>query len=528
MTKTKTLSFAIASVLAIFLFASFASALTVSDATIDWKTGQGQIVVTAGAENLTNIALTDTGSFDLTYDTTSFSLNTGQSKTVNISIVDKSVISLGKTYTATMTATSGNTSASGKVSATRLYCDTCSNVGNLAVSIDDVTVNSGFGDDESFWYLNDEVSVDIKVENKGDWDMQDLEVSIALYTTDGKKIFEDKKIKKVSIDSDDEQTVTYTFTLNENIEDFKDQKGVLYVKAQGKIDDSDSAYDNNATCDEDKLQVDVRTGDDFVIVTNYIINGVETVKELNDSLNCGSKVTMQIEVTNIGDAKQEETYLTIYNKELGIDKTVEIGDIKAFDTETVNFEFTLPKDTAEKWYELEFEVYDDSDDIFVNSEDDQSISKLLIKVDGGCQISDPIISAKLDSEARAGKELIVKTTNTNTEDKQVSFLVSASGFNSWSTLKEVSEGTFVLEAGQSKDVNLVFDVQKEIEGTQSFTIDVLADNEFAIKQSVAVEIESSKFNLFDFLKSNWLLVALGALIVILVVVIIIVAVRARR
>jgi hypothetical protein len=237
---------------------------------------------------------------------------------------------------------------------------------------------------------------------------------------------------------------------------------------------------------------------------------------------------MQIDVTNIGDTKQDETYLTIYNKELGIDKTIEIGDIKAFDTETVSFEFTVPKNIKEKYYSLEFEVYDDSDDIFTNAEDDTAVSTLLINVAGSCQISDPAISAKLDSEARAGRELIVKTTITNTEDKQVSFVVSASGFNSWATLKDVSEGTFVLGAGQSKDVDLVFDVNKGIEGSQSFVIEVLSNNEFSLKQSVAVEIESSRFNLFDLIRTNWLVVILGAFIVVLIIAIIIVTVRARR
>jgi len=528
MIKTKTLSFAIASVLAIFLFASMTSALTVSSSTIDWKTGQGQVIVASSTENLTGITLSDTGAFDLSYDTTAFNLNAGQSKTVNITVVDKAVVTLGKTYTSTMTATAGSVNASGTVSATRLYCDTCSTIGSLVVSIEDVSVDSGFGDDDNFWYLYDEITTEIKVENAGDWDMQDLEVSVALYTTDGKKIFEDKKIKKIDVDSDDEQTITYTFRLDENIDDFEGKDAVLYVKAQGKIDDSDSAYDNNATCDEESLQVDVRTGEDFVIVTNYIINGAEVTSDFNDSVNCGSKVSMQIEVTNIGDAKQDETYLTVYNKALGIDKKIAVGDIKAFGSETVNFEFILPKNIDEKYYELEFEVYDDSDDIFTNAEDETALSKLLIKVEGGCQISDPSISAKLDSEARAGKELIVKTTVTNTEDKAVSFLVSASGFNSWATLKEVSESTFVLGPGQSKDVSLVFDVNKGIEGAQTFSIDVLSNNEFTMKQSVAIEIESAKFNLFEFIRANWLLASLGLLIVVLVVVIVIVAVRGSR
>ena len=188
----------------------------------------------------------------------------------------------------------------------------------------------------------------------------------------------------------------------------------------------------------------------------------------------------------------------------------------------------IPKNIKEKYYKLEVEVYDENDDIFKNSQDDLAVSSLLINVNGGCKISDPAISAALDSEARAGKELIIKTTITNTEDKQVTFAVSASGFNSWATLKDVSESTFILEAGQSKDISLVFDVQRGITGAQTFSIDVLSNNEFAMKQSVAVEIESSKFNLFDFIKTNWLLVSLGAFIVVLIIAIVIVAVRARR
>lgn len=529
MIKTKTLSFVVASVLAIVLFANFSSALTVSSSTIDWKTGQGQVIVTAGpTENLTGITLSDTGAFDLAYNTTSFDLNASQSKTISVNITDKSVISLGKTYTATISATNGSLSASGVVSATRLYCDTCSNVGNLAVSIDDVSVDSGFGDDENFWYPNDEVTIDVKIENKGDWDMENLELSVALYTTAGEKIFEEKKIAKVDIESDDEQTISYTFKLNENIEDFKGQNAIVYVKAKGTIDDSDSAYDGNETCNEDKLQVDMKTGDDFVIASNYIINGVETSKELNESLNCGSKMIAQIEVTNIGDAKQENTYITVYNKALGLDKTITVGDIKAFDTETVSFEYIIPKNIDEKYYDITVKVYDEDDKVFTNGEDDEAISTLRINVLGACQISDPTISAKLDSEAKAGKELIVKTTITNTEDKQVTFLVTPSGFNSWAKLKEVSESTFVLGPGQSKDVNLVFDVNKGVEGSQTFSIDVLSNNEFAIKQSVAIEIESAKFNLFDFIRTNWLLASLGALIVVLAVVIVIVAVRASR
>jgi len=412
------------------------------------------------------------------------------------------------------------------------FCEDCESIGKLKVTIDEINTLSGFGDDDSFWYPYDVIEVSVLIENDGCWDMRDLELSWALYTEDGKKILSDKE-KSIDLDYNEDDTLSFTFTLDKSINEFDNSKAVLYVKAKGQINDNDSPYDDNETCDSDVKTVEVKSGDDFLVLGNPMINSVDLTRDgnayvLNGSVNCGTELTLDSDIVNIGDADQEDLYVRIYNSELKIDKKISFDKIKAFKDENLIFTFTLPKEIEEKWYSLEISVYDDGNDLYQTSEDDNAKYSVMFEVKDGCSLSLPLISARLDSEAKAGRELVIKTMITNTEDEQITFRLNPAAYTEWASLVEISDSTMVLNAGESKEITLTFKIEKGITGTQTFDLEVVANNEFLMKQPISIDVEESKFNLFDFIKNNWLVSGLAVLILLLIIAIIIVAVRVSR
>jgi len=150
------------------------------------------------------------------------------------------------------------------------------NPGELDVKIDDIKV-TGFGDDES-WFSFDEVEITVVVDNKGDDDVDNIELEWGLY---------DEETDEWVIDVDDEkdfdlkdgkdEEIVFTITIDDSmdidLEDLSDGKHyVLYVRAHGEVDTSGSPN----TCDSDSEQIEIVIENDFVIATEFKLS-YETV-----------------------------------------------------------------------------------------------------------------------------------------------------------------------------------------------------------------------------------------------------------
>ena len=457
--------------------------------------------------------------------------NTPTTVTMNYNVNDFNFV-LGETYSTLLVA---NGTISPQISTAIQfeevnYCELIENKGELEVVIGDVTITNGFGDEEDYWYLFDEIEVEVGVDNDGSWDIQNVEIEWALYTTDGTKITDGNE-KDFDLDEGDDDTLTFTFTIDEDIEEFENEEAVLYVKATGKIDDSQSQYDGDETCHSDSLQVDVNADDDFVILRNFEMNGnpIEKTTLETPSLSCNEEITITADLWNIGNNDQEDVTVYIYNKNLGISQDLEVGDIDAFEDDEISYTFSLPENLEDGWYNINLAVYDEDNDVFENSEDDLSEFQIAFKVEGCKETSvTPGITAELISDAKVGRELQIKTVITNPGETMVIYFLNVKGYAGWADSAELSETEITLQPGEFKEVTITFNTNKNSEGEQIFSLEILEDNQVVATQPIGVSIEKTRFKVIDFIKENWKLAGIILLNLILVIAIIIVAVRVYR
>jgi hypothetical protein len=396
------------------------------------------------------------------------------------------------------------------------------NPGDLKVEIKDISVTNGFGDDEE-WLLLDEIEVEIEIENKGDYDVDDISVEWGIVDESMNEwVIEMDEIDEFNIKDGDEEKLVITFRIDDDLDiDLDELEGsyYLYVRATGEVDDDT----NPMTCASDSEAVSIEVESDFVILTDI---------EVQEVVQCDTEVQITADVWNIGDRDQDEVYVIIYNKELGINEKIEIGDVDAFEDEKLDALIKIPSDAEEKTYSLKLTVYDEDDDIYENDYDEEeSIFNVFFKVEGNCG-SEPnaVISASLESGGKAGQPLVIKATIVNTGDDSTTFSINAAGYTEWASSAELSQSTVLLNAGDSINVLMTFDVKKDVSGEKTFNIEILSENKLVLSQPVSVIIEKSGFSFTGGVISgdNWYLWGIGAINFILIIVIIFVAIRVAR
>ena len=403
---------------------------------------------------------------------------------------------------------------------------TTTNVGELEVRIKDINIVEGYGKNEE-WGLLDEIEIEIKVKNKGKYDIDDisLEWGIADENLENWVVDMDEE-DEFNLKDGKEDTYIITFRINEkNLDmDFdelsRDYK--LYARITGTTDDRDSPNNGEPSCAEDSENIKFLIDSDFVILDKL------TIPEL---ASCGDVLQITADIWNIGDNDQEDVYVKIFNSELGLNSKIEIGDIDAFDRETLSTSVTIPKGAEEKNYNLRFEVYDEDDDIFESDEfDEQAVFFSSVTVSGGCKAissSAVAVSANLVSGGKAGEDMVVKATIANLAGS-ASYNINVAGYADWASLATLDSNTFTLAESQSKDVTITFKVKDDVSGDKSFDIEILSDGKLVKTQPVSVTI-TGKSGLSSitggFLGGNSLIWGIGILNVILIIIIIVVAVR---
>ena len=451
----------------------------------------------------------------------------------------------GKIYSTILTATEKNNNEEVISTATQAltfeqtsFCEwdngVSDNPGELKIRDIEVT-NKGvsstkFGNDEN-WFLFEEIEVEIEVENKGDYDVDDVLIEWGLYSEETEEwTIEVDDEKEFNLRDGDEETIIITFKIDDNMDEDLDElvDGTyrLYVRATGVVDDSASPDNEEDTCTSDYSEVSIIIEKDFVILDN--IKYLETA-------SCGTAVELTADVWNIGDEDQEEVFVRVYNEELGINIKVEIGDIDAFEDEEINVLLSIPEDAEEKSYDILLRVFDEYGEIFENDfDDDKSIYEVYIKVEGNCISESKVtISADLESEAKAGKELIVRATIINTGTETSTFEISLTDYINWASLGSIVPESITLDAGESEDVLITLNVNSDVSGNQNFDI-VVTEGTKASSQQIAVMIEQSGFGGLSKItgglisESNWPVWTIGAVNIILVVIIILVAIKGAK
>lgn len=399
----------------------------------------------------------------------------------------------------------------------------CATTGNpsddLVLEIKDIKVTSGFGKDEE-WLPLDEIEVELQVENDNDdYKIKDIAVEWGLFDRTTQKWYIDDKESEFNLNENTKKTLTLTFKLDDDIDKLAEGDYVFYVWANGFLNDASETD----LCASDSRDISIIVESDFVILYNL---------QFPEVASCGTDFEITADIWNIGDQDQEGVYVLIYNKELGINQKVLIGDVDALDYEDFSAMITLPKDAEEKKYDLTLSIYNEDDEVFQNDFDDDKAEFLVsVKVEGSCVIdSHTIVVADLESGGKAGEELSVKVTVTNTGSSSRTFSVSLSDYNTWSELVSTSESSITLASGESKDIIVKLNVNKDASGTKKFNLNLESDGKI-ITQPVEVLIEKSSFSLLTgniITEGNWYLWGIGAVNVVLVLIIIIVAVKLVR
>jgi uncharacterized membrane protein len=412
-----------------------------------------------------------------------------------------------------------------------VVCEAVGNPGELKVKTIDFKnegmAHAKFGDDDE-WFPLDDIEVEVKFENDGDDDVDDIEFEWGIYDTDTREwIIDLDEEDEFNLKDGGDETYTLTFDLEDDLDvDLEDLDGGdtyrFYVVARGTVDNDA----NDETCVTDYETAEIIIESDFVVVEGI---------EVPEIVQCGDSIEFTADVWNIGEDDQDDVSVFVKNTELGLVKDIMVGDVDAFDNQKMSFMFEIPQDAEEKTYAVKFEVYDEDNDLYENDHDeDDAVFFFPLKVEGACAgvAAEASVSATLESGGKAGDEMVVRATVTNNEDEPATFSLSAAGYADWANSVSLDQSTLVLNAGDSRDVLFTFDVNKDASGSQNFFIELVSDGEVT-RQPVSVSIEPRTGGFGGITggvisEDNWYLWGIGLLNIILVIIIIVVAVKVAR
>ena len=439
--------------------------------------------------------------------------------------VDFSRFQLDKTYSADLVINEQGTSSNSKTIKINVNDQFCRAgiKGDLEVDLD-ITNKGEFGDEDRF-YPFEEIEVEATVKNHGNNDIDNVIVSWGLYNKRTGEFIIDDDEKSVDIKDDDEEIVTFTFTIDPADIDADDSESdfSLFVKAY-----SDEEGEENQ-CDFFRNDVKVARDDHLVIIGDI---------ELPSEAQCGETITARAKAWNIGDDDEKDTYLVVSNRKLGLNKRIDLGDLDILEDKSASFDILLPKNLTDKSYVLEFKTYNEDGDVFETDDGDEFIIAETIAIaDGTCELpksADLIAVLTEDSASKAGSELIVRATLKNTGSSDTIYQVEPTGYESWASLKNIQPTSLNLKAGESKDVLITLLPNTDVEGSQEFTVkSTFTGGQATKKLVVEIEPKGGGFGLTGFSISNltsgsgfiW---AIALINVILVIIIIVIAVRIAR
>lgn len=396
------------------------------------------------------------------------------------------------------------------------FCE-YNNPGSLSVKITDIN-NKGIGEEDE-WYPLDILEVEVEVKNKGSQDISDIILEWGVYDSDGNWIINPIEEDDFDVDEDDKEIITFTIDLDDDLdidlEELKDGSYDLYVRATGERDDS-----NDYTCASASDSIDIIVDKDYVVLKDI---------ELVGTPFCGSALQLKTEVINIGSKDQEDITVSISNTELGINEELIIKSLDALDSKKLVFDFSLPSDLVEKTYNIALKVFDEDDDLYENSNDDLSSYLFPIAVSGNCIITPKAsVYASLESGGKAGEQMVVRASVTNTDSKSKTYTIKTADYSGWAELVSIEPANLTLAAGQVADVLITLNLSDDAPETTTFSIIVEDEQGNKITQPVSASIEQPKSSFSDLFGEKGYIWGIIALNIILIILIIIIAVKVAR
>ncbi len=483
------------------------------------------------------VNLSSGGDFGVTMSQSKFLLIAGSSQIVDITPLNIQNLKFGAN-TVTITAKTGEVQQASSFSIEKSFCN--NGPAGLNLSIDNINWDNE-GQDDDIWKPIDKINLEVRVENDGDVDINDVVIEFGLFDSSGKNNVgdldfindEDEKIEVGDINDNNDETANFEFIVPA---DFDSGTYKLAVKAYSKdLGQSNVCADRSsdlASLFFESIKVE-KEDDEQKFIT------FDNIKLRPTEVTCGDSVSLTADAFNIGNEDQDKVKVTLTNEELKINTASEIKQgLDQGDKQSLIFNFDIPTNAKDKTYLLELNSeYDYRNGLYRESSEESFTVSMNVF---GCSVSQGVqnqlqgtqgklasISASLDSDAEAGKEMIVSSTIRNLGNSTNTFLVSASGYDSWAELNDISERILALDVGQSKEVIFTFLVNKDAEGEQAFEIEVRTGS-YSEKREVSADIAKSESSVSSIFAGNSLLWIVGIVNVVLILLIIMVALRISK
>lgn len=380
-------------------------------------------------------------------------------------------------------------------------------------------------DDEWEWRPLDDIEIDVDFDTDFDSDDDyDYTVNLLLFKYENGKwidvsddLVDDEDLLEQDInnlDGGDDDTATFNFKVDGDLDDGN-------YKLVAKVVQDEPGKACNFVEAEQEISIDKE--DSYAIVSD--VQG-------ENSFSCGQTVDLTAVVSNIGSQDEDQVKVILYNKELGLNVVKEIQNLDESDSADVSFTFQIPTSVQEKLYKVTFSTefdYDDRDDDYNEQSDSDDDYTYSFNVLGNCvDKSKPTITASLKSDAVVGQEMIVELSIRNNGDSDLSFLTSATGYDSWATLNSVNPSPITVSKATTGIVTLTLTPNKS--GQQTFNVRGLYGSQI-IDQPITVNVAEKSgaiSGLFSGVKgsaTNYLIAGIIILVVLIVIILIVKAVR---
>lgn len=209
----------------------------------------------------------------------------------------------------------------------------------------------------------EEVTITVEIKNRGDFDLEDIELAVWFVDGDGNKLEDDdgddiEDDSEFDLDEDededdiDEDYTTFTFTMPVDVDD--NDKYYVHVEADGYDDDgtrySDEDESESITFEKKKHELDF-----------YELDATPS------TVRCSRDITLDVGIRNIGSKDEDDVELTIRNSALGINEAETFDLDKDPDDDDNEFEesyrFLIGDDVSAGVYKISVEAeYDDGDE----------------------------------------------------------------------------------------------------------------------------------------------------------------------
>jgi len=530
--KILTPIFLVLSVLVLASLVSASASLSLNSIQSLTKSQNGILNITnTGNESLTNINLSFSGAFAVSFSSNNFALSPNESKTINVaSTSNLSSLGLG-THSVTITAKDlVLTDAQGtySYSITNDFCK-YGDVNSSSIEIVHIKdVSTGTKDDWE-WKPFDNVKITVKLENQLDYE-EDFSVVLGIYDTQNKEFVEiddeeylEETVTLEEYGGDDTDEVSFEFEVPSDLEKSSDRY-VVFVKvyADGK---------ESQVCTSGTAKELYSSANEYLKINRNKHEVVLRDLSAPSTANAGDTIIISGKALNLGSSDEDEVKVTLKNTKLSISEESPSFELESGDSEGFEIPITIPSDAESGTYSFLLNThyyYDSKKDTYKDTSDEtwkvdvkvigkQPSSTMPTKIAG--------ISASLNSDAIAGQEMEIRAIISNLLSNKTTFTINARGYENWAKLNSISSETLSLNAGESKEITIKLTPNTDASGEHSFFIDVSANGKTESKELALTLEESSLMSRFkNSLQGNsvlWIIGLINAILIILIVVVII-------